>query len=95
MLGVVPPFPYVLGSEGAGVVAAVGAHVNHLNVGDEVYASGFLNPKGGFYAQYAAVNAQFVSAIPKHLSVAQAGVMGGVCLTALRGLSDVLQLAAR
>src|SRR5262245_18940690 len=55
MFGKEPHFPYVLGSEGAGVVAAVGTDVTHFKVGQRVYAAGFLNPKGGFYAQYAAV----------------------------------------
>lgn len=34
MLGIEPSFPYVLGSEGAGVVAAVGEEVDRVSVGD-------------------------------------------------------------
>jgi hypothetical protein len=44
----------VLGSDGAGTVAAVGDRVKGLKPGDPVYAFGLLNPKGGFYAEYAA-----------------------------------------
>jgi NADPH2:quinone reductase len=92
MLGQTPRFPYVLGSEGAGHVSAVGADVRHLRHGEPVYAVGFLNPKGGFYAEYVAVDAGFVSPRPGGLTVEQAAVVGGVGLTALRGLEDVLQL---
>src|SRR5690606_37567775 len=38
MLGGEPTFPYVLGSEGAGVVEDVGAEVEHFSPGDRVYA---------------------------------------------------------
>jgi len=92
MLGIEPRFPYVLGSEGAGTIAAVGEQISRFKVGDRVYALGFLNPKGGFYAEYAAVDANTVSFIPSGLTVEQAGVMGGVGITALRGLDDVTSL---
>lgn len=92
MQGSEPSFPYVLGSEGAGVVAAVGERAGRFQEGDRVYAAGFLNPKGGFYAEHAAVDAGLVSPIPDHLTTEQAGVMSGVGLTALRGLDDVLAL---
>lgn len=92
MLGIEPRFPYVLGSEGAGTVAAVGRQVSRFKEGNRVYALGFLNPKGGFYAEYAVVDAGYVSFIPANLTLEQAGVMGGVGITALRGLDDVLGL---
>lgn len=87
-----PKFPYVLGSEGAGTIAAVGENVERFKEGDRVYAAGFLNPKGGFYAEYAAVSSDLVSHIPGDLTVEQAGVMPGDGVTALRGLDDVLHL---
>lgn len=92
MFGTKPSFPYILGSEGAGTVAAVGEGVDDFKKGDRVYGSSFLNPKGGFYAQYAVVKADLVRPIPKGLSIEQAGVMSGVGLTALRGLEDTLDL---
>jgi len=92
MLGMSPTFPYVLGSEGAGVIAAVGEQVSGFKEGDLVYAAGFLNPKGGFYAEYAAVNADLVSHLPGRLTGEEAGVMSGVAITALRGLEDTLGL---
>ena len=92
MMGGEPKFPYVLGSEGAGTVAAVGERVTRFKEGERVYAAGFLNPKGGFYAEYAAVKSEYVSRVPGQLTVEQAGVMGGDAITALRGLEDVLGL---
>jgi NADPH:quinone reductase-like Zn-dependent oxidoreductase len=92
MLGLDSRFPYVLGSEGAGLVAAVGAGVAAFEIGDRVYAAGFLNPKGGFYAEYVAVNAALVARVPAGLSTSQAGAMSGAALTALRGLDDTLKL---
>jgi NADPH:quinone reductase-like Zn-dependent oxidoreductase len=89
MLGIEPVFPYVLGSEGAGSVAALGEQVSQFKPGDQVYALGFLNPKGGFYAEYVAVDAGLVSRVPNNVSLEQAGVMGGVGITALRGLDTL------
>jgi NADPH:quinone reductase-like Zn-dependent oxidoreductase len=94
MLGVEPKFPLVLGSGGAGTIAAVGDAVRGFAPGDRVCASGFLNPKGGFYAEYAAANAELTLPIPKGLSTEQAGVVAGIGLTALRGLEDTLHLEA-
>jgi len=94
LLGTPAEFPYVLGSEGAGVVAARGSHVTQFAPGDRVYALNFPNPHGGFYAEYAAIDQRLVAPIPSHLDVLQAGVMGGVGITALRGLQDTLALKA-
>lgn len=92
MMGTKPTFPYILGSEGSGVVAEVGDDVKRFKPGDRVYASSFLNPKGGFYAEYVAVDEDYVSFIPGELTMEQAGVMSGVGITALRGLDDTLNL---
>lgn len=92
MMGRPGKFPYVLGSEGSGTVAAVGKNVTKLRPGDRVYAAGFLNPKGGFYAEYAAVRAEVVSPVPGDLTDQQAGVVSGCGVTALRGLEDTLKL---
>jgi NADPH:quinone reductase-like Zn-dependent oxidoreductase len=86
-------FPMVLGSDGAGTVVARGPGAGRFDVGDRVYAWGFMNPKGGFFAEYAAVAEEEVEAIPRALSVAEAGVLAVDGLTALAGI-DQLQLAA-
>lgn len=92
MLGLGSKFPYILGSEGSGVIYAKGKNVNSLDIGDKVYASGFLNPKGGFYAEYVAIDSKYVVKMPETLTFQEAGVISGVGLTALRGIEDVLRL---
>lgn len=89
--GLESTFPYVLGWDGAGTVAAVGELVSRFEVDDRVYAATMPLPKGGFYAEYAAVAADSVSHIPDGLTIEQAGVMPWDALTALSGL-DVLDL---
>ncbi|WP_194542891.1 NADP-dependent oxidoreductase [Paenibacillus sp. FSL W7-1279] len=92
MLNMNPEFPYILGSEGSGIVIARGEKVSNVDLGDQVYAPAFLNPNGGFYAEYAAINAKYVSRIPDGLTMQEAAVISGVGITALRGLEGVLQL---
>ena len=88
-----PQFPYVLGWDGAGTVAAVGERVSHCQAGDRVYAATLPKHKGGgFYSQYASVAADNVWPVPAKLTLTQAGVMGWDVLTALSGLDDVLEL---
>jgi NADPH2:quinone reductase len=92
LFGIEPKFPYVLGSDGAGTVAAVGERVKGFKPGDRVYAFGLVNPKGGFYAEYAAVKADDVSPIPGKMTTEQGGAMPVDAMTALRGLDDTLAL---
>ena len=94
MYGITPRFPHVLGTDGAGTVAAVGKNVGRFMEGDRVYGVALMNPKGGFYAEYAAVKADNVSHVPDKLPTEQAGVMACDALTALTGLDDVLGLKA-
>src|SRR5438105_15553044 len=90
--GIEEKFPYVLGTDGAGTVVQVGEHVNGFKEGDRVYAAVLANPKGGFYAEFAAVKADNVSHVPGKLTTEQAGVMVSDALTALQGLDDLLGL---
>src|SRR5262245_59073048 len=57
-------FPLVLGSDGAGIVVAKGSRVRRFDVGDFVWSYHYDNPKGGFYAEYVAVDADSVGAMP-------------------------------
>jgi NADPH:quinone reductase-like Zn-dependent oxidoreductase len=92
MLGLDAKFPYILGSEGSGEIVAKGEDVKKFLIGDRVYAPAFLNPKGGFYAEFVAVNQGFISLIPENLTSQQAAVVSGIGITALRGLVDFLNL---
>jgi NADPH2:quinone reductase len=82
----------VLGTEGAGTIAAVGNDVTQFKEGDRVYAAELANPKGGFYAEYAVVKADNASLIPGDLSMEQAAVLPSDALTALTGLQKVIGL---
>jgi len=92
MMGRKPKFPYVLGTDGAGTIAEVGKEVSNFKPGDRVYALELANPKGGFYAEYAAVTAGNVSLIPGNLTMEQAAVLPSDAVTALTGLEKVLRL---
>jgi NADPH:quinone reductase len=85
-------FPYVPGYEGSGTVVSLGSRIHRFNIGDHVYAYNWNNPKGGFYAEYVAVAAEKVAAIPERLDLLQAGATPISGLTALQGIDDVLQL---
>ena len=86
------PFPMVLGSDGAGTVVAVGAKVKRFKAGDKIYAYTFDNPKGGFYAEYAAVPEDAAAPIPGRLGMNEAGGLGACGLTALAAF-DELEIA--
>ena len=92
VLGREAKFPYVLGTDGAGTVAAVGGKVKEFKEGDRVFAAELGNPKGGFYAQYAVVKAENASRIPGAMKMEQAAVLASDALTALTGLDEVLDL---
>ncbi|HEY8483332.1 MAG TPA: NADP-dependent oxidoreductase [Longimicrobiales bacterium] len=85
-----PTFPYVLGSEGAGVVEDVGGEVERFSPGDRVYAMRL--PQGGFYAEYTTVPEDDVALVPGTLLMEQAAGLGWIGVTALRGLEDVLDV---
>jgi NADPH:quinone reductase-like Zn-dependent oxidoreductase len=87
-----PWFPLVLGTDGSGTVAAVGSRVRRFAPGDLVYAYSFVNPKGGFYAEYVAIDAEHVGHPPDHLTLKEAGATAVIGLTALQGVDDVLRI---
>jgi NADPH2:quinone reductase len=82
-------FPLVLGTDGAGVIAARGARVRRLRVDDRVWAYAFGNRKGGFYAEYVAVKAENVGKVPPDLDLLQAGAGAVTGLTALQGIDQL------
>jgi NADPH:quinone reductase-like Zn-dependent oxidoreductase len=75
------PFPIPLGEDFAGTVAAVGAGVTDVKVGDEVYGSVSV-VRGGAYAEYICVSANDYALKPKSLDFAQAASLGVAALTA-------------
>jgi NADPH:quinone reductase len=95
MFGIQAKFPWVLGSEGAGRVVAVGDKVSDFRKGDLVYGdvwSTTAPTKRGFYAEYAALNVDNAWPIPSGVTTEQAGALLIDGATALRGLDDTLAL---
>jgi NADPH:quinone reductase len=87
-------FPYVLGTDGAGTVEAVGDEVHNLKRGDRVYGINLMSPKGGFYAEYTVIKANNAAKVPQPLSTREAGVLAVDGVTALNGLDKMLGLKA-
>jgi NADPH:quinone reductase len=95
MFGIQAKFPWVLGSEGAGRVTAVGHKVSGFRNGDLVYGdvwSTTAPTKRGFFAEYAALNADNTWPIPSRVTTEQAGALLIDGATTLRGLDDTLAL---
>ena len=82
-------FPQVIGNDGAGTVVAVGSRVRRFRSGDHVYA---YTMKGGFYAEYVAVNQDEAAQIPPGVKRDEAGALGAVGITALSGLDAKLRI---
>ena len=80
-------FPLVPGVDGAGIVVAKGARVRRIQLGDRVYAYEFGNRQGGFYAEFAVVDAEHVARVPKRLDLRDAGAVAATGLTALQGIN--------
>jgi NADPH:quinone reductase-like Zn-dependent oxidoreductase len=85
-------FPLVLGTDGSGVIVAVGSQVRGFKPGDEVYSYSWDNPQGGFYAEYVAVPAKLVGHLPQGMSLRDAGAIATTALTAIQGIDDNLHI---
>jgi NADPH2:quinone reductase len=80
-----PELPFTLGFEAAGTVAAVGANVKNLTVGQRVLAT----IRGGGYAEYAVADWRTVIPIPDDLEFGKATALLVQGLTALGLLADL------
>ena len=85
------PLPHILGLDFSGVVAALGAGVTGLAVGDEVFG-GVGQGDEGSYAEATAGDAGQVAAKPESLSHVEAASLALVGLTALYSLEDTAGL---
>lgn len=63
-----PPLPYTPGSDGAGIVEAVGEGVNKVKAGDRVYVARTVT---GAYAEYTLALASQVHPLPEEITFAQ------------------------
>lgn len=86
-------FPYILGRDFSGVVAALGAGVGDLRVGDAVFG---VTDQGveGCYAEKLAIKAAIIAKKPERLGHAEAAALGLTSLTALWAVEDTAKLRA-
>jgi NADPH:quinone reductase-like Zn-dependent oxidoreductase len=86
-------FPYVLGRDFSGAVAALGEGVTDFKAGDAVF--GVLPPgQEGTYCEKLAVKAAVIAKKPDALSHVNAAALGLIGLTAQNAVEDTLKLKA-
>ncbi len=78
-----PKLPYTPGTDGAGVIEAVGEGVKRVKPGDRVYTAATL---GGTYAQYTLALESQVHRLPERISFAQGSAVYVPYATAYRAL---------
>ncbi len=81
-----PPLPYTPGSDGAGIVVAIGEGVNDVAIGARVYLARSLS---GTYAELALASATQVHALPERVSFAQGAGLFVPYATAYRALRQI------
>ncbi|MCX4781659.1 NADP-dependent oxidoreductase [Streptomyces sp. NBC_01264] len=86
-------FPLRLGSDGAGVVTAVGADVTGFSVGDQVFFR-VAPDRTGTFATVAVVDAALAARMPASVSFAEAAGIPLVALTAWQGLVEQARVEA-
>lgn len=78
-----PALPYTPGTDGAGIVEALGKNATRLAPGARVYVAGSLS---GTYAEQALCDESSVFPLPQHVSFAQGAALGVPYGTAYRAL---------
>lgn len=82
-------FPYIIGFDAAGIVAAVGEGVTEFAPGDRVVTPTNHGQGGqGSYAQYTLASVDRVARVPEGLSLREAAALPVAALTAWQGLFD-------
>lgn len=84
-------FPFVLGQDGAGVVAAVGSEVSRFAPGDEVFFYDEFE-RGGSYAEFIAVDSYQVAIKPRTVSFAAAAALPTPGQAAWKAMIEIAQI---
>lgn len=88
-----PIFPFPIGIEAAGVIEQIGAAVAGYSVGDRIAFVSMMQPKGGVWAEYAAVHKDsLILEIPEQMSFEQAAATPVAGNTTLRGLHSLTSI---
>ena len=86
-------FPHVLGRDGSGIVAKVGAEVKGFKAGDEVWGVSDQS-RWGTHAEFVAIDAGTVAHKPAEMSHIDAASLGVAALSAYAGIVTVGQIKA-
>lgn len=84
------PFPYVIGTEAAGVVVGLGPDAQGFKLGDRVMMSTSLQLKGGTWAEFAVVDQARLKMMPDALDFTTAAgipVAGGTAVESIHALA--------
>lgn len=82
-------FPYIIGTEGAGIITKTGTEVTDFRIGDRVIFTTILLPQGGSWAEYAATNQAVLIPLPDNVSFAQGATLpiaGNTAIECMRSL---------
>src|SRR5690554_5181810 len=82
-------FPYIIGSEGAGVIKNKGNRVKNFNIGDRVIFTTILQMKGGSWAEYAVANQDVLIGLPDNLTLEQGATVPIAGKTALECMREL------
>lgn len=82
-------FPYVIGSEGAGVIVEKGSEVKAFNIGDIVIFTTILQVQGGSWAEYAIAKQAVLIRLPDNLTAEQGASIPIAGKTALECIREI------
>lgn len=81
-------YPYVIGIEAAGVIEQIGTDIKGPKPGDRITFISAMQPKGGTWAEYAAISAEsLLLRIPDNMTNEQAAAIPVAANTALKALA--------
>ena len=83
-------FPYVIGTEGAGIITKTGSSIADFKIGDRVIFTTILRPHGGSWAEYAVTNQSALKVLPDKLTFSEGAaipIAGGTALECMRSLN--------
>lgn len=85
-------FPYVIGSEGAGIISKLGGEVKGFSIDDRVIFTTTLQRQGGSWAEYAVAKQEVLIQLPNNVTFTQGAavpIAGKTALECMRELNLV------
>lgn len=82
-------FPYIIGSEAAGIITMTGDKISCFKTGDRVILTSVLQPKGGCWAEYVAALEDSLTPLPNKMDFTEGAaipVAGKTAIESMRAL---------